>query len=273
MMNISCPNCSKSNVSCMALKCPKCNYDIRKCYICKKLIEPNQLVTYSCHSRSQFASEYFHYNCMEPNFRFPPALKLFCENCGVDLELNSRWYSKVFSLSRSSFGLIDSSIISSSGAPYSYSCSSCRECGHPTGQLFNLDCHRCQLPIFFFQKFYSDEHIYYHQFCLPANLKKELDKKNSEENERNTKSNTKGNNGCFIATAVTGSPLSNEVFLLSRFRDEILIKNNYGKFFVNLYYSISPRLAIIIKNNNSLRWIIKYFLIIPASKIVSMLLD
>lgn len=50
--------------------------------------------------------------------------------------------------------------------------------------------------------------------------------------------------GCYIATATYGSYDCREVWVLRRYRDNVLDKTFYGREFIKLYYSISP---IILK--------------------------
>ena len=71
------------------------------------------------------------------------------------------------------------------------------------------------------------------------------------------------NQGCFIATAVYGSPDAPEVELLREFRDTWLLKYSLGKVFVKIYYFISPRIAKTISTNTKLRNIIKKIIVIP----------
>jgi len=48
---------------------------------------------------------------------------------------------------------------------------------------------------------------------------------------------------CFIATAVYGSPWEEHVLTLRQFREKWLLSNSPGKWFVEIYYSLSPPLA------------------------------
>lgn len=69
--------------------------------------------------------------------------------------------------------------------------------------------------------------------------------------------------GCFIATAVYGSPYANEVITLREFRDNWLLNYKFGKMFVSMYYWISPPLAKKISRNKYLKDIVKSMVIIP----------
>lgn len=55
--------------------------------------------------------------------------------------------------------------------------------------------------------------------------------------------------GCYIATAVYGSYDNSQVVELRRFRDNFLLKREWGKQFVRLYYRYSPNLAKKLKNS------------------------
>jgi hypothetical protein len=59
--------------------------------------------------------------------------------------------------------------------------------------------------------------------------------------------------GCFIATAAFGSYRAPEVILLQKFRDRILLTNAPGRLFVEYYYWLSPSLAGVISQYDSLR--------------------
>lgn len=65
--------------------------------------------------------------------------------------------------------------------------------------------------------------------------------------------------GCFIATACYGYD-SEEVCILQQARDTYLVKNELGFALVRLYYTISPYIAGIIRNNYLLKQIIRILL-------------
>jgi hypothetical protein len=69
---------------------------------------------------------------------------------------------------------------------------------------------------------------------------------------------------CFIATAVYGTPLSQEVEILRRFRDELLIPNPPGRALVAIYYKLSPPLARFISRHRTLRSVVRECLVNPA---------
>ncbi|MBX9768972.1 MAG: hypothetical protein K2X47_16985 [Bdellovibrionales bacterium] len=60
-------------------------------------------------------------------------------------------------------------------------------------------------------------------------------------------------NNCFIATATYGSALDPHVQTFRDFRDRVLLKTDFGKKLVGLYYQFSPALADTIKENEFLR--------------------
>jgi hypothetical protein len=62
-----------------------------------------------------------------------------------------------------------------------------------------------------------------------------------------------GGGGCFIATAAYGSSLADDVVVLKKFRDNILLKNSVGRSFVRFYYEVSPSLSEYIKGHESLK--------------------
>lgn len=67
--------------------------------------------------------------------------------------------------------------------------------------------------------------------------------------------------GCFIATACYGDYDAPEVLELRKYRDEILIKNKFGKTLVLAYYAISPFIARRIMKSHFLKTFIRKFIL------------
>lgn len=59
--------------------------------------------------------------------------------------------------------------------------------------------------------------------------------------------------GCFIATAIYGTPIAKEISILREFRDRFLLTNDWGSKLVDLYYRHSPTLARFISQSEKLR--------------------
>lgn len=60
---------------------------------------------------------------------------------------------------------------------------------------------------------------------------------------------TNGKSGCYIATMAYGDYNHPQVIELRNFRDNVLSKNYVGRAFIQIYYAISPRLVMFLKNN------------------------
>lgn len=69
--------------------------------------------------------------------------------------------------------------------------------------------------------------------------------------------------GCFIATAVYGSYYDDNVVVLRRFRDNILLVNPYGRALVSFYYWVSPPIANLLKKVPLLRNLFRRVIIQP----------
>lgn len=79
--------------------------------------------------------------------------------------------------------------------------------------------------------------------------------RNGEFDERGNS----GTSGCYIATAVYGSPVCNEVFALRKYRDDYLAQRQWGRAFIRLYYALSPSMAKHIRQDSLLgQWIRRY---------------
>jgi hypothetical protein len=79
--------------------------------------------------------------------------------------------------------------------------------------------------------------------------------------------------GCFIATAVYGSPNNYKLRVFREFRDRILIRHSIGKIFVWCYYKISPKIANNIRKKEILKCFILYSIIEPIHRLIEFLLQ
>ena len=66
-----------------------------------------------------------------------------------------------------------------------------------------------------------------------------------------------GGGGCFVATAIYNDFNAPQVKILRKFRDELLLKSIIGRFFVQLYYQVSPPVANFIERHTFLKNIFK----------------
>ncbi len=69
-----------------------------------------------------------------------------------------------------------------------------------------------------------------------------------------------GGGGCFIATAAWGSDMQKDVRYLRAFRDNYLLSNRAGRWFVRQYYHYSPPLAAFIHRHPRLRSMVRIVL-------------
>jgi len=144
----------------------------------------------------------------------------------------------------------------------------------------------------YFDEDYDDDFVDYHDLfsvrkctnkTIIISLKKKLDSikvlsekigytKKSTLNTPDSKSNnppSKAKKGCYIATCIYGSYDCPEVWTLRRFRDNILKNKWYGRLFIHLYYSISPKIVKWFGKSEFFKSICKPFL----DKIVKILLN
>ena len=71
------------------------------------------------------------------------------------------------------------------------------------------------------------------------------------------------NKGCFIATAIYGSHFAPEVIILRYYRDHVMMKNIFGRLCVIIYYFVSPTIARFIRQNGSIKYIIRRLILDP----------
>lgn len=64
--------------------------------------------------------------------------------------------------------------------------------------------------------------------------------------------------GCFIATAAYGTPLAHELDVLRSFRDQRMLNSQTGKILVSAYYVVSPPIASIISERQTLRKTVRH---------------
>jgi hypothetical protein len=79
--------------------------------------------------------------------------------------------------------------------------------------------------------------------------------------------------GCFIATAVYGTPDCPDLDLLRSFRDRVLLRSRAGTSFVRFYYRVSPPVARAIEKSPALKLIVRKLLVIPAVNLSKRFLD
>ena len=74
---------------------------------------------------------------------------------------------------------------------------------------------------------------------------------------------------CFIATAAYDSPYANEVKILRKYRDNVLLKTFSGRIMVSTYYLVSPPVAKIISKSETLKSATRRYIIRPVLKHIS----
>lgn len=66
-----------------------------------------------------------------------------------------------------------------------------------------------------------------------------------------------GGGSCFIATSAFGTPLAEEVQVLSRFRDEYLLQTKSGRRLVSIYYKIGPLISHEVEKSDTLKSVVR----------------
>ncbi|MDD5454912.1 MAG: endo-1,4-beta-xylanase [Candidatus Ratteibacteria bacterium] len=99
---------------------------------------------------------------------------------------------------------------------------------------------------------------------------------NEDENDGNDEGSDGGSSSavksCFIATACYGTPMAKEVKVLSRFRDEYLMDNSFGRIFVAAYYKVSPQIASFICEHPYLKTLVRWYLQ-PVVKVTNLVIS
>jgi len=79
--------------------------------------------------------------------------------------------------------------------------------------------------------------------------------------------------GCFIATAVYGSPYAPEVMVLRHFRDNVLCKFSAGRILISFYYIISPGIASFIASHEPVQLLTRHMfgtIVFALQKLISL---
>jgi hypothetical protein len=74
---------------------------------------------------------------------------------------------------------------------------------------------------------------------------------------------------CFIATAAYGTDTAEEINILRQFRDVVLLPSGLGAQFVSLYYEVSPPIAEVISQHDSLGTAVRVGFIDPVVAILN----
>lgn len=88
---------------------------------------------------------------------------------------------------------------------------------------------------------------------VPVKIQSLISDSNDDYNRRGYKYSGGVFGGCYIATCVYGSYDCPNVWILRRFRDNVLAKSWYGKMFIRMYYSISPTIVKIFGKSKLFR--------------------
>jgi hypothetical protein len=67
-----------------------------------------------------------------------------------------------------------------------------------------------------------------------------------------------GSSGCYIATMAYGDYNHPQVMILRQFRDEVLDKSVFGKWFIKTYYHYSPKLVERLQGKRFLNTLIRF---------------
>ncbi len=115
-----------------------------------------------------------------------------------------------------------------------------------------------------FQKNSSKNNEHISAYCHLRNEKRtfklnRIEKIRFVESTKNTNW-VNNSSGCYIATMAYGSYEHPQVLILRKFRDDVLLSSFIGKLFVMVYYSISPKFVIVLKNQITINRILRKIL-------------
>jgi len=73
---------------------------------------------------------------------------------------------------------------------------------------------------------------------------------------------------CFVATVCYGGPMADEVVLLRRFRDDVLLRKPAGRMLARFYYRHSPLVATFLAKHSRLRKIVRHSCLGPIVRAI-----
>jgi very-short-patch-repair endonuclease len=107
---------------------------------------------------------------------------------------------------------------------------------------------------------FSNDDVLYNTHVVASELCQIVEEKNSHRgfidapvNGTTTGHTLQRKTNCFIATAAYGTPMALEINTLRRFRDSKMEPTLIGRYFITLYYNISPPFARIIARSKNMR--------------------
>ena len=109
----------------------------------------------------------------------------------------------------------------------------------------------------------NNEHIT--AYCHLRNEKRtfklnRIEKIRFVERDKNTNWVNNSSGGCYIATMAYGSYEHPQVRILRKYRDDVLLCTYIGKLFVKVYYYVSPKIVIVLKDQITINRIIRKIL-------------
>jgi hypothetical protein len=116
-----------------------------------------------------------------------------------------------------------------------------------------------------FQKNSSKNNEHISAYCHLRNEKRtfklnRIEKIRFVDSNKNTNWVNNSSGGCYIATMAYGSYEHPQVLILRKFRDDVLHSSFIGKLFVKVYYSVSPKFVIVLKDQITINRIIRKIL-------------
>lgn len=75
--------------------------------------------------------------------------------------------------------------------------------------------------------------------------------------------NVEKSRGCYVATLCYGNSECDEVLILKKYRDEVLVNTEFGRFLIKTYYLFSPKIVSLLNNKQKINNLIKNIVLEP----------